>query len=209
MTSTTSDNCLILLHPDDDVAICRLQMIGGAVVDGLQIRGLIPAGHKVARRPIAAGEAVRRYDQIIGFAAKAIQAGEHIHTHNLVMGGFDRDHAFGADVKQEPARLHAEFQGIKRSNGQVATRNYIGILSSVNCSATVARAIADHFSRQNPVNSLQDYPHIDGVVALTHGAGCGMDDSGLGMQILQRTLAGYVQHANFACFSKSNNTWYI
>lgn len=198
MISTTPEQRLILLHPNDDVAICRTQMMSGTVADGLRIKGLIPAGHKVARRAIAAGEPVRRYNQIIGFASKAIKAGEHVHTQNLVMGEFDRDYAFGADVKPEPAKQIAEFMGIKRATGRVATRNYIGILSSVNCSATVARAIADHFALHNPDSPLHAFPNINGVVALTHGAGCGMDDKGLGMQVLQRTLTGYASHANFA-----------
>ena len=145
---------------------------------------------------------MRRYNQIIGFASKAIAAGEHVHTHNLDMGpdkgDFARDYAFGADLKPPPARSEASFMGIKRADGRVATRNYIGILSSVNCSATAARAIADHFSRQNNPAALKDFPNVDGVVALTHGTGCGMDTEGAGMQILQRTLAGYATHANFA-----------
>ena len=197
-TNKNLDRHLIILHPNDDVGICRIQLIGGAVVSGLSIKGLIPAGHKVARRAIAAGETVRRYNQIIGFAAKAIQPGEHVHTHNLVMGEFDREYDFGRDVKQETTKLDAEFMGIKRVTGQVGTRNYIGILSSVNCSATVARAIADHFMLQNPDSPLHAFPNIDGVVALTHGAGCGTDSSGAGMRILQRTLSGYALHANFA-----------
>ena len=198
MAGASIEKRLILLHPQDDVAICQAQMMSGTVANDLNIKGLIPAGHKVARRAIAAGEPVRRYNQIIGFASRAIQAGEHVHTQNLVMGKFDRDYAFSVEVKPAPNRLHAEFMGIKRSTGQVATRNYIGILSSVNCSTTVARAIADHYTLRNPSNNLQEFPNIDGVVALTHGAGCGMDDSGLGMRILQRTLSGYALHANFA-----------
>ncbi|MGH8805623.1 MAG: UxaA family hydrolase, partial [Polaromonas sp.] len=182
-------------------------------------KGLIPAGHKVATRSIAAGEPVRRYNQIIGFASKAIAPGEHVHTHNLNMGpdkgDFARDYAFGADVKPEPARREASFMGIKRPDGRVATRNYIGILSSVNCSATAARAIADHFSRQNNPSALKDFPNVDGVVALTHGTGCGMDSEGLGLQILQRTLTGYATHPNFAgvlvvglgCESNQINAW--
>lgn len=198
MTSTPPEQRPILLHPEDNVAICRTQMMSGMAADGLRIKGLIPAGHKVARWAIAAGEPVRRYNQIIGFASKAIKAGEHVHTQNLVMGEFDRDYAFGADIRQEPAKLKAEFMGIKRTTGQVATRNYIGILSSVNCSATVARAIADHFALNNPASPLHDFPQIDGVIALTHGTGCAMDSKGLGMQVLQRTLAGYASHANFS-----------
>jgi altronate hydrolase len=130
-------------------------------------------------------------------------------------GDFARDYAVGADVKPESARLEASFMGIKRADGRVATRNYIGILSSVNCSATAARAIADHFSRHNHPAALQAFPNVDGVVALTHGTGCGMDTDGLGMQILQRTLTGYATHPNFAgvlvvglgCESNQINAW--
>jgi altronate hydrolase len=209
----------IRLHPADDVLIARAQLVGGVVVDGITVRGIIPPGHKIATRAIAAGEPVRRYNQIIGFASRAIGAGEHIHTQNLDMGpnkgDFERDYAFGADVKAEPAPRKASFMGYKRADGRVATRNYIGILSSVNCSATAARAIADHFSRQNHPQALADFPNVDGVVALTHGTGCGMDTEGTGMQILQRTLAGYATHANFAgvlvvglgCESNQINAW--
>ena len=130
-------------------------------------------------------------------------------------GAFAREYAFGADVKPEPARREASFMGIKRPDGRVATRNYIGVLSSVNCSATAARAIADHFSRQTNPQALEAYPNVDGVVALTHGTGCGMDTEGLGMQILERTLAGYATHANFAavivvglgCEANQINAW--
>ena len=192
----------IRLHPADDVLIARAQLVGGTQVENITVKGLIPAGHKVATRALAAGEPVRRYNQIIGFASKAIAVGEHIHIHNLDMGpnkgDFERDYAFGADLKPEPTPLVATFMGIKRADGRVATRNYLGILSSVNCSATASRAIADHFSRQNNPDALKDFPNVDGVVALTHGTGCGMDTEGAGMQILQRTLAGYATHANFA-----------
>ena len=209
----------IRLHPADDVLIARSQLLGGAVVDGITVRGIIPPGHKIATRAIAAGEPVRRYNQIIGFASRAIAPGEHIHTQNLDMGpdkgDFARDYAFGADVKPAPTPRKASFMGFKRADGRVATRNYIGILSSVNCSATAARAIADHFSRQNHPQALANFPNVDGVVALTHGTGCGMDTEGTGMQILQRTLAGYATHANFAavlvvglgCESNQINAW--
>jgi altronate hydrolase len=192
----------IRLHPDDDVLIARQQLLGGASIEGIPVRGLVPAGHKIAAHAIARGTAVRRYNQIIGFASQPIAAGEHIHSHNLDMGpnkgDFERDYAFGADVKPEPMRLEATFMGIKRADGRVATRNYIGVLSSVNCSATAARAMAEHFSRLNNPAALAAFANVDGVVALTHGTGCGMDGAGLGLQILQRTLAGYATHANFA-----------
>jgi altronate hydrolase len=205
----------IRLHPADDVVIARTQLLGGAQIDGVTVRGLIPAGHKVAVRALAAGSPVRRYNQIIGFASQPIAAGEHVHTHNLAMGEFERDYAFGADIKPEPARRHATFMGIRRADGRVATRNYIGILSSVNCSATVARAIADRFRRDLHPEALAPYPNVDGVVALTHGTGCGMDTEGLGMRVLERTLAGYATHPNFAavlvvglgCEANQINAW--
>jgi altronate hydrolase len=209
----------IRLHPEDDVVIARSQLVGGMQIENITLRGLIPPGHKLATRAFNTGDAVRRYNQIIGFATRPIAAGEHIHTHNLDMGvnkgDFVRDYAVGSEIKPEQMPLQATFMGIKRSDGRVASRNYIGILSSVNCSATVARAIADHFSRHNNPAALKDFPHVDGVVALTHGTGCGMDTNGLGMKILQRTLTGYATHANFAgvlvvglgCESNQINAW--
>jgi altronate hydrolase len=209
----------VRLHPADDVLIARAQLVGGTLVENIAVKGLIPPGHKLATRALARGEPVRRYNQIIGFASQPIAPGEHVHSHNLDMGPdkgeFERDYAFGADVKPPPPRREAMFMGFKRADGRVATRNYIGILSSVNCSATVARAIADYFSRRNNSAALKDFPNVDGVVALTHGTGCGMDSEGLGMRILQRTLAGYATHANFAgvlvvglgCEANQINAW--
>jgi len=209
----------IRLHALDDVVIARSQLMGGGTVEHVTVRGLIPPGHKIAIRNIRPGEPVRRYNQIIGFASRAISAGDHVHVHNLDMGpekgNFTRDYAFCEDVKPEPEKRHATFQGIVRADGRVATRNYIGILSSVNCSATAARAIADYFSHQNNPSALADFPNVDGVVALTHGTGCGMDTEGTGMQILERTLAGYATHANFAgavvvglgCEANQLNAW--
>ena len=212
-------NPFIRLHPADDVLIARAQLVGGASVEGIAVKGLIPAGHKVAVRDLAMGQAVRRYNQIIGFASKPIAAGDHVHTHNLWMGeakgDFARDYAIGTDLKAPAPKREATFMGYQRDDGRVATRNYIGVLSSVNCSATAARAIADHFSKLNHPEALADFPHVDGVVALTHGTGCGMDGDGLGLQVLQRTLAGYATHANFCavvvvglgCESNQINAW--
>ncbi len=215
-------NPCIRLHPNDDVLIARSQLVGGTIIEGITVRGLVPAGHKLAARDIAPGTPVRRYNQIIGFARRPIARGEHVHTHNLDMGpdkgSFARDHAFGADVKPDAPRQQATFMGIRRQGARgsrVATRNYIGVLTSVNCSATAARAIADHFSRRTNPQALAAFPNVDGVVALTHGTGCGMDGSGLGMQILTRTLTGYATHANFAgvlvvglgCEANQLNAW--
>ena len=194
-------NPVIRIHPADDVVIARQQLLGGTRIatEGITISGLIPPGHKVAVRAIAAGEPVRRYNQIIGTATQPIASGQHVHTHNLAFSRFDRGHAVGGDVRPVAyVDTPATFEGIQRGDGRVATRNYIGVLTSVNCSATVARAIADHFRRDIHPEALAAFPNVDGIVALTHGAGCATDSEGEGLQVLRRTLAGYARHANFA-----------
>src|ERR1044071_2884375 len=185
----------IRLHPEDDVVIARMEIPTGTLIakEKVSVLVTIPAGHKLAVRDIAQGNPVRRYNQIIGFATRAIKAGDHVHVHNIAMGDFARDYAFCSLQKPtefvEPA---ATFLGIKREDGRVATRNDIGILTSVNCSATVARMIADYFKGR-----LGEYPNVDGVVALTHKTGCGMASEGEGMDVLRRTMAGYARHPNF------------
>ena len=153
-------------------------------------------GHKIATAPIGAGEAVRKYGQILGFATEAIAPGDHVHTHNMAMGDFARDYAFGVDAQPtEPAaESRATFQGIVRADGRVATRNYLGILTTVNCSASAARFIAEQFRG----GALAEFPNVDGVVALGHGTGCGMGIDGEPMDLLRRTIAGYARHPNFA-----------
>ena len=197
----TQASLTIRLHADDDVVIARQQLVGGTMLidERVTVIGLIPPGHKVATRAIAKGAPVKRYNQIIGFASKPIAPGEHVHLNNLQMGTFDRDYAFGVDVKPTHyVTPPAAFMGIVRRDGsnmgRVATRNYLGILSTVNCSATVARGIASHFTRER----LAIFPNVDGVIALTHSSGCGMDTRGEGMELLRRTLGGYARHANFA-----------
>ncbi|MCC7113345.1 MAG: altronate dehydratase [Burkholderiales bacterium] len=194
----TRASLTIRLHPNDDVVIARTQLVSGTRIAGenVTVAGLVPPGHKIATRAIRAGQPVRRYDQIIGFASRDIAPGEHVHLNNLAMGSFERDYAYGADAKPTAyVPQPATFRGIVRADGRVATRNYLGILSTVNCSATVAQAIAD---RVTASGALGRYPNVDGVVALTHGSGCGMDTHGEGMTLLRRTLGGYARHANFA-----------
>nr|WP_310315953.1 altronate dehydratase family protein [Paraburkholderia terricola] len=198
--STVSDLAAIRLHDNDDVVIATRQLMSGARIasENLVVAGLIPPGHKIATRDMAAGEPVKRYNQIIGVAKEPISRGQHVHVHNLGMAEFSREHAFGVDLRPtEYAREPATFMGIRRDDGRVATRNFIGILTSVNCSATVARAIADHFRRDVHPQALAPYPNVDGVVALTHGLGCGIDTMGEGLAVLRRTLAGYAIHPNF------------
>lgn len=194
-------SAVIRLNKDDDVVIARTQLVGGTVIqsEGIAVSGLIPPGHKVATRAIEPGQPVRRYGQVIGFASRPIAPGEHVHIHNLAMGEFARDYAFCEEVRPTPkVEIPATFDGIVRADGKVATRNYIGILTSVNCSATVARAIAEHFRRDVHPGVLAAYPNIDGVIALTHGIGCAVDPDGEGLAMLRRTIAGYAAHPNFA-----------
>ena len=191
----------IRIHAADNVVIARRQLLGGTVLEGegVTVVGLVPPGHKVATRAIAAGEAVRRYDQIIGTATQAIAPGQHVHTHNLSFSDFARAHEPGAGATPTAfVRDAATFMGIVRADGSVATRNYIGVLTSVNCSATAARAIADHFRRDIHPEALANFPNVDGVVALTHGMGCATDSEGEELQVLRRTLGGYARHANFS-----------
>jgi len=198
---TPLDAPVIRIHPADDVVIARRQLMSGTVLpsEGVTVSGLIPPGHKVAARAIAAGAPVRRYNQVIGFATQAIAPGQHVHSHNLGFGEFARDYAVGAAAHPtEFITPSATFNGIVRADGRIATRNYIGVLTSVNCSATVARAIADRFRRDIHPEALAPYPNVDGVVALTHGGGCATASDGEPLQLLRRTLGGYARHANFA-----------
>ena len=192
---------VIRLHADDTVLIARSTLIENVeVAPGVVTRQRIPAGHKVAIRPLTPGEPIRRYGQIIGFATQSIAPGEQVHVHNCGMGGFDKDYAYARDARPTAmANDPVTFQGIRRPDGRVATRNYVGILTSVNCSAHVAGLIADAF-RRNPftgADPLAAYPRVDGVVALTHKTGCGMTD-GEPLRLLRRTLAGYARHVNFS-----------
>ena len=192
---------VIRIHPADNVVIARRQLLGGTIIgnEGITIAGLVPPGHKVATQAIAVGEAVRRYNQVIGHATQAIAPGQHVHSHNLAFAEFARSHEPGAgthptDYAKEPAT----FDGIVRADGRVATRNYIGVLTSVNCSATAARAIADQFRRDIHPEALAAYPNVDGIVALTHGMGCATDSEGEELRVLRRTLGGYAKHPNFS-----------
>ena len=199
LIAKSGDLAVIRLNPLDNVLIARQALPQGLHLDAeaITVRQPIPSGHKLATERVEQGQPLRRYGQIIGFASQAINAGDHVHVHNVQMGDFARDYAFGVDTRSQPGS-EAKFQGIVRADGRVATRNYIGILTSVNCSATVARAVADHFRRDIHPEALADYPNIDGVVALTHGAGCAVDPSGEALGLLRRTLAGYAVHPNFA-----------
>ena len=194
-----SNSLVIRLHGDDDVAIARGAIPAGTVLhelNGLLVTADIPAAHKVALRALKTGEPVRRYGQIIGFVTQPIEPGAHVHTQNLAMGDFARDYAYGKDVKAvSPAQQPLTFQGFRRADGRVATRNYLGVISTVNCSATVTKLVTQHFSAPG---ALDAWPNVDGIVPVTHSFGCCIDHNGEGIQQLRRTIGGYVRHPNFA-----------
>ncbi|HCP01412.1 MAG: galactonate dehydratase [Alphaproteobacteria bacterium] len=190
----------IRLNTADNVVVARAEIMPNTKIsdEGITTNVPIPRGHKIATRPIARGETIIKYDQIIGYAAVDIREGDHVHTQNCEFRMVDRDYQFATDLRETEILPDAErrtFEGYVRKNGAVGTRNYIGILTSVNCSATVARYISDSF---NATGKLNDYPNIDGVSAFVHATGCGMADSGDGYANLQRTLWGYARHPNFA-----------
>jgi altronate hydrolase len=186
----------IRLNPADNVIVSRGHIAAGTEIvdEGLTLNADIPAGHKIATSDISSGRAVRKYNQIIGFATRDIAVGDHVHVQNIAMQDFDRDYAFCAEARDlEHVSDPAQFMGYKRADGRVGTRNYIGILTSVNCSATVARYIAGAVEKE----LIDTYSNVDGVVSLVHGTGCGMADTGDGYANLQRTLWGFAGHPNF------------
>ena len=186
----------LLLNPADTVAVAVDPVDPGTEVRGVVAAVRIPRGHKMALRPMATGEPIRKFGQIIGFASEDIAPGQHVHTHNCAFAAFERDYDFCADAAHDeplPPELRATFEGFHRPNGKVGTRNYIGIMTSVNCSASVARFMAREVERSG---ILDQFPHVDGVIPLVHGTGCAMDTEGLGYDVLKRTQWGYASNPN-------------
>lgn len=193
---------LVVLHPADDVGVAVAGLEAGAHVavaaGNARTTAAIPAGHKVALHAIRPGEPVRKYGQVIGFASAPIAAGDHVHVHNLVFGEFARaagsTDASGRTAADAPVSgPPLTFAGYRRSDGRVGTRNYVAVVSTVNCSATVSKRIARQVSESG---ELEDHQDVDGVIALTHSTGCGMQPDGAGIALLRRTLAGYLDHPN-------------
>jgi len=185
----------VRLDNRDNVATAAQSLEVGEAVEGTATVALIPRGHKVALSDIAKGDAVYKYAQIIGYAGEDIAAGAHVHTHNLEFRGVDQAYEFSTDLQPvPPAAKQDTFMGYLREDGRVGTRNTIAILTSVNCSATAARKIAEHFTP----DVLARYPNIDSVTAYVHGTGCGMADSGEGFEALQRVMWGYARNPNVA-----------
>lgn len=190
---------IIRLHPNDNIVVARMDVAIGTPVpsENISIRSQVPAGYKIAAKKITAGDPILKYNVIVGFANTDIEPGAMVHSHNTEFREFGRDYAYASEYKATqflPENQRATFQGIVREDGKVGTRNYIGILSTVNCSATVVKKIAEYFTPER----LAPYPNVDGVVAFAHSIGCGMEMTGEPMQLLRRTMAGYAKHPNLA-----------
>ena len=202
---TDVEKAAVVIDTRDDVAIAKRMLEAGTSLrlpsgDHIEMRERVPAGHKLALRDIASGEAVRRYGQIIGSATHPIPAGAHIHTHNLAIRALELDFAFGADcrpVEYVPEPERRKFLGFRREDGRAGTRNYVTILASVNCSSSVTRHIADRFANDD---MLRAFPNVDGVIGFATKGGCGADRGSPGMAMLQRTMVGIVDHPNVAAY---------
>jgi galactarate dehydratase len=189
----------ILLNTNDNVAVARRSIYAGVATGrgDLIAKDFIGRGHKVALRAIKEGEEVLKYGQVIGVASQDIEPGQHVHLHNLGMVPSEHAHQFCIDTEEVGMVPEAErrtFMGFDRGAGGVGTRNYIGVIASVNCSATVSRYIADYFNRDG---GLEGFDNVDGVVALTHGSGCAINTKSEGYRLLIRTIQGYARHPNF------------
>jgi len=186
------------LHATDNVIVAVDPIEAGAVIDGVKAAAKVPKGHKMAVAAIKQGEPILKFGQIIGFASQDIAPGQWVHEHNVEMKDFARDYRFAEAARSEPVLpvgQRATFEGYLRPNGKVGTRNYVAILTSVNCSASVARFMAKEIERSGV---LDDYPHVDGVIALVHGTGCGIASKGEGFETLKRTQWGYASNPNIA-----------
>src|SRR5262249_5702946 len=193
----------IVLKPEDDVAVAKAPLDRGAIFEDaagrIEVRQDIKPGHKIARHDVRKGDPVRRYGQVIGFATRDVPVGEHVHSHNLDIGELAADrYEVGVDVRpvtMYPPTEMRHFEGYKREDGRVGTRNYVAIISGVNCSASVSQFVKDKFR-----DVQRDYPNIDGVLAITHKSGCGTKLFGEDHVALQRVLAGYAKHPNVAAY---------
>ena len=186
---------IIKLNAKDNIAVAPMNIPTGSEINSeLKTQSNIPFGHKISLVDIKKGDLVYKYGQIIGIASEEIKKGSHVHSHNLIFHEFDRNYKFIKKELSQNYKSNKSFFGYKRQNGTVGTRNYIGLISTVNCSATVVKKIADKINKH-----LRDknFKNIDGAVCLKHSSGCGMNTSGKGMNVFNRTIEGFKTHQNF------------
>ena len=186
---------IIKLNAKDNIAVAPMNIPTGSEINSeLKTQSNIPFGHKISLVDIKKGDLVYKYGQIIGIASEEIKKGSHVHSHNLIFHEFDRNYKFIKKKLSQNYKSNKSFFGYKRQNGTVGTRNYIGLISTVNCSATVVKKIANKINKY-----LRDknFKNIDGAVCLKHSSGCGMNTSGKGMDVFNRTIEGFKSHQNF------------
>ncbi len=194
-SQTKPEPRILRLDNNDNVVIAVDRLEKGHSAFGVVASDVIPRGHKMAVAVIEKDAPVRKFGSVIGTAKARIEPGHWVHEHNVSVAGMAENHEFGSQSIVLPQVVPATFQGYRRQSGQAGTRNFIGILASVNCSASVARFAAEEIERSG---LLEQFPGVDGIVPIMHGTGCGMASRGEGFDILQRTLWGYASHPNFA-----------
>ncbi|HEV3137958.1 MAG TPA: altronate dehydratase family protein [Pirellulales bacterium] len=188
---------IVYLHGSDNVCVAAHDLAAGSRISAggltVELPGPVKLGHKIALKSIDSGQPVVKYGQTIGFTTEDVAAGTWIHTHNLTAGQFARDYASASEIPPDPRPLAGRtFQGFRRPSGQAGTRNYVAVISTVNCSASVSKYVAARFN----ADALKQFPNVDGVVAFTHGGGCGMQFGGEGHATLNRVMGGMARHPN-------------
>ena len=192
---------VVQLHPQDNVCVAARNLQVGEVVSvddhSLSVTEEVRLGHKMALTDIASGEPVRKDGQIIGFMTHEVNSGGHVHSHNLGLGEFETEYASATEIPPAPDPLTGRtFQGYRRSDGKAGTRNYLAVISTVNCSASVSKYVAERFDSA----ALEEFPNVDGVVAFKHNTGCGMQFGGLNHQYLNRVMGGIARHPNIGAY---------
>ena len=192
---------VVQLHPQDNVCVAARNLQVGEVISvddrSFTVTEEVRLGHKIALTDIASGEAVRKYGQIIGFMTHEVNSGEHVHSHNLGLGEFETEYASATEIPPTPDPLTGRtFQGYRRADGKAGTRNYLAVISTVNCSASVSKYVAERFDSA----ALKEFPNVDGVVAFKHNTGCGMQFGGLNHQYLNRVMGGIARHPNIGAY---------
>ena len=192
---------VLRLHPRDNVCVAIRPLEAGLQIAAgdktICLAGPIPMGHKISLAPLDRNQAVIKYGQPIGVATQAIAAGQWVHTHNVGVSEFARDYASATEIPPDPPPIgDRTFLGYRRPDGKAGTRNYVAVISNVNCSASVSRYVAERFRQSVP----RDYPNIDGVIAITHGEGCGIRFGGAKHESLNRVIGGLARHPNIGAY---------
>ena len=192
---------VVQLHPQDNVCVAARNLQAGEVIQiddhSFTVNEEVRLGHKIALSGIGCGEPVRKYGQIIGFMTQKVDSGGHVHSHNLGLGEFQTEYASATEIPPAPEPLTGRtFEGYRRSDGKSGTRNYLAVISTVNCSASVSKYVAERFGSA----ALAEFPNVDGVVAFKHNTGCGMQFGGLNHQYLNRVMGGIARHPNIGAY---------